>query len=108
MSNECLICLDFIDYENKDIPVLKCSCKGTYHDKCLNEWFIAKQSIICPICLQEFNDNHIIVINASLYRSSCINCRNRFCNLDFIICIFKVITLISFASVVFYLMTYKE
>lgn len=98
MSTECLICLESIDDQKTDIPVLKCNCKGDYHDKCINEWFIAKGSIVCPICLSEFNDTHIIVLRTSYLESS-----NKYCDLDCFICVFKLIILITSASVIFFL-----
>ena len=103
MSNECLICLESIGDQKTDIPVLKCECKGDYHDKCINEWFIAKGSIVCPICLSEFNDTHIIVIRTSCLESSSISCDS-----DCFICILKLIVLITLTTIIFTLVAYHS
>lgn len=99
MTKECLICLESMDDIETDIPILKCNCKGTYHDKCINEWFIAKENIICPICLEKFNDNHIIVIHSSRI---CLDNGNNNCfNLCSIIC--RIIKFIVITGLIFYL-----
>lgn len=99
MSNECLICLDLIHDQNTDIPVFKCMCKGSYHDKCINEWFIMKKSILCPICLQEFNDNHIIDIRNNSFT-------NKYCDSECYIGILKIIVFFVISFSIFLLVTH--
>jgi hypothetical protein len=82
-----------------DIPAFKCNCKGTYHDKCINEWFVAKENIICPICLEKFDENHIIVIHRSRIRLDDLN--NNCFNLCSIMC--KILKFILITSIIVYL-----
>lgn len=71
--NECLICLDNIDYHNNSIKYInmnltdmfinKCSCKYYIHESCLEQWIITKPT--CPLC------------NTKLVYNRNINNRNR-------------------------------
>jgi E3 ubiquitin-protein ligase DOA10 len=70
---ECMICIQNISYN--DIVILPitnlsgCNCKGQYHKKCLEDWFIHKNDYTCPICLikfnayKEYNDNFVAMYN---------------------------------------------
>jgi E3 ubiquitin-protein ligase DOA10 len=56
---ECMICIEYIPSNDiVQLPIKNlsgCNCKGQYHKKCLEEWFIYKNENTCPICLIKFN-----------------------------------------------------
>ena len=66
-NNECIICFDKIDNENKKINIFKeCEHTNNYHIKCANNWI--KECIdknikpTCPVCRNEMiniNINYI-------------------------------------------------
>lgn len=45
---ECPICFD--GYEPDEIVILLPECRHMYHISCLEQWFIQKQSNVCPLC----------------------------------------------------------
>mgnify|MGYP006085988063 CR=1 FL=1 len=54
-SNECYICQEEGDLYNDN-----CKCKDLfYHKECLYKWLINKQSVICEICKEKYNNNLI-------------------------------------------------
>jgi ATP sulfurylase len=62
-NNECIICFDPIDNENKNINFFKeCEHSNNYHIKCANNWI--KECVdknvkpTCPVCR-----NEIIIID---------------------------------------------
>ena len=56
---ECMICIEYIPSNDiVQLPIENlsgCECKGQYHKKCLEMWFINKNEYTCPICLIKFN-----------------------------------------------------
>ena len=64
---ECMICIEYIPSNDiVQLPIKNlsgCNCKGQYHKKCLEEWFIYKNEYTCPICLIKFIVIEIIKSN---------------------------------------------
>ena len=46
----CAICLDEIDHEGCDEPIMETICNHIFHEECFNEW--AERSASCPYCRQ--------------------------------------------------------
>ena len=46
----CAICLDEINYENCEEPIIETICNHVFHEECFNEW--AERSSSCPYCRQ--------------------------------------------------------
>jgi hypothetical protein len=69
-QNECLLCLDIINTDDKLTPVdlktqqvyLKlCNCGGWFHITCLHKWYYVSNS--CPICRMYMKQRHEYVAN---------------------------------------------
>ena len=46
----CAICLDEINYEDCEEPIIETICNHVFHEECFNEW--AERSSSCPYCRQ--------------------------------------------------------
>ena len=104
----CVICLDHIGKSTLIILPLKnisnCQCKGTYHIKCLNNWFIKKRCNICPICMSTFrNDTYQYNANYIDNNSICNSISNSIDNNKCFICIMTTTISLFLGGLVIYL-----
>ena len=64
---ECIICLEYL---KENIVVL--NCKHRYHYQCIQEWFLKKKHLSCPLCCGEseiiniLNETHKINTNMDM------------------------------------------
>ena len=57
----CLICLDKVEFEDKNLLIIstECGCKRFYHYKCFFKWFNKNHN--CPICRKQIDNYKILV-----------------------------------------------
>jgi hypothetical protein len=55
----CAICLDEIENEGCDQPIMETECHHIFHEECFDEW--AKRSACCPYC------RHILTTDFDIY-----------------------------------------
>ena len=70
LNNEidnCLLCLELIEYNQKIVNPKYCKCKIKLHINCLTQ--IENSGLLCPICRKKPNnqDDNIIVYPYSIY-----------------------------------------
>lgn len=68
----CIICLEFIELDDKYNKNICDKCSVSVHKECINKWFEEKEKKMCPICLdyKEVNYNnytYLIIFNLVKY-----------------------------------------
>lgn len=56
----CVICLEYIDLNDKYEENICNKCNLSFHKECINKWYEKKEKKLCPICLdyeEVDNDN---------------------------------------------------
>ena len=48
MDENCVICMDVLQYENERVNTLICVHQNQFHTQCIDKWLIKNDS--CPIC----------------------------------------------------------
>ena len=70
----CVICLEYIDSNDKYEESVCNKCILPVHKECINKWYDKKQKKICPICLDyeevddDNNNNYYNFILFNLFR----------------------------------------
>ena len=70
----CIICLEFIELDDKYNKNICDKCSISVHKECIDKWFKEKEKKMCPICLdyEEVNNNnynytYLIIFNLLKY-----------------------------------------
>jgi len=90
-KEECIICLDEVETEWRDLE-----CHHRYHKKCIEDWITVRAK--CPMCMKSIKDNKVNErnINNSLAEEIHYIAIRRF--LLFILCIVIVIIVMVLCS----------
>jgi hypothetical protein len=87
-QEECIICLDTIETEWRDLE-----CHHRYHKKCIEDWITIRAK--CPMCMKNIQDNRVDDININTEAVNYIAIRRFMLFILFVVCVIVVMVLCS-------------